>query len=51
MNADDVAEFEGSPYAKDAVALRRWDEAAKDPDLQVPGFDHFRALLESLISD
>jgi len=51
MNADAVAEFENGPYAKDAVALRRWDEAAKNPDLQVPAFDHYRALLESLITD
>jgi len=51
MNADDAAEFESGPYAKDAVALRRWDETAKDPDLQVPDFDHYRALLESLIND
>jgi gamma-butyrobetaine dioxygenase len=29
---DEVARFAASPYARDAVAVRRWDDAAKDPD-------------------
>ena len=49
MDAEEAAEFERGPYAKDAVTLRRWDETAKDPDAQVPGFDHYRALLEALV--
>ncbi|MBR7826729.1 TauD/TfdA family dioxygenase [Actinospica sp. MGRD01-02] len=50
MDADEVAEFERGGYAQAAVALRRWDEAAKDPGARVPGFDHYRPLLENLLS-
>ena len=32
-----------------AVAVRRWDEAAKDPVSDGPDFDHFRPLLHSLL--
>jgi gamma-butyrobetaine dioxygenase len=45
-----VAEFRSHPRAEDAVALRRWDEAAKDaegPGLPMPEllrvFDRYRA--------
>jgi predicted HD phosphohydrolase len=31
MSEAEVAEFGSHPQAEDAVALRRWDEAAKDP--------------------
>jgi phosphonate degradation associated HDIG domain protein len=49
MADDEVAEFEAGPYAQDAVTLRRWDEAAKDPDAEVPAFDHYRTLLAALV--
>jgi gamma-butyrobetaine dioxygenase len=49
MSDAEVAEFEAGPYAQDAVTLRRWDEAAKDPDAQVPAFDHYRTLLADLV--
>jgi gamma-butyrobetaine dioxygenase len=50
MHADEVAEFEAGGFAEQAVALRRWDEAAKDPDASsTPTLDHFLPLLESLI--
>jgi gamma-butyrobetaine dioxygenase len=42
MEAAEVAVFEAEPYARDAVRLRRWDDAAKDPTLTVPGFDHYQ---------
>ena len=31
MNEAEVARFRSHPQAEDAVALRRWDEGAKDP--------------------
>jgi phosphonate degradation associated HDIG domain protein len=49
MNAEEVAEFETMPFASAAVAVRRWDEAAKDPGADVPPFGHFRALLTGLL--
>jgi predicted HD phosphohydrolase len=32
MSADEVRQFAAHPLARAAVALRQWDEAAKDPD-------------------
>lgn len=49
MTTDEAAEFETLPHAGAAVAVRRWDEAAKDPVSDGPDFDHFRPLLHSLL--
>jgi len=38
-------EFESNPYFKDAVTLRRWDDAAKTPELKVPEVAAYRELL------
>ena len=43
-----AAAFESLPYAGDAVAVRRWDDQAKDPAVIPPEFSHFKALLEGL---
>jgi gamma-butyrobetaine dioxygenase len=43
-----VAAFEANPGWADAVALRRWDDAAKVPDLEVPPIESYRALLDDL---
>ena len=44
----EAAGFEAVPHARDAVAVRRWDDEAKDPSVTPPEFAHFAALLESL---
>ncbi|GAA2049473.1 HD domain-containing protein [Catenulispora yoronensis] len=49
MSPEEVAEFEADPYSDDAVRLRRWDEAAKEPDAGDPGFEHYRELLTALV--
>jgi gamma-butyrobetaine dioxygenase len=49
MTADEALEFAARPHAADAVAVRRWDDQAKDPASEPPGFEHFRPLLESLL--
>ena len=36
FTADEARDFEQNPYFQDAVALRRWDDAAKSPGLAVP---------------
>ena len=51
MTPEQVAHFEAVPYARDAVRLRRWDEAAKDPHLDAPGFEHYRNLIAGLLSE
>jgi len=48
MTVDQVAAFEALPFARDAVAVRRWDDEAKDPAVTPPEFSHFEALLKAL---
>jgi phosphonate degradation associated HDIG domain protein len=52
MSPDEVAAFERLPYWRDAVALRRLDERAKDPDAPTPEFADFRGeILAALRGD
>ena len=48
MSAGEAERFAALRYAVDAVALRRWDERAKDPDAEVAGFAWYRGLLLGL---
>ena len=41
MSAAEVAAFRALPHAEAAVQLRRFDEAAKRPDLPTPSVAHF----------
>jgi gamma-butyrobetaine dioxygenase len=49
MTEAEVAAFEALPYSRDAVAVRRWDDQAKDPAVTAPGFAHFAPLLGALV--
>ena len=49
MTPERAAAFEALPYARDAVAVRRWDDEAKDPSVTPPAFAHFEPLLASLL--
>ena len=49
MTAAEVAAFEALPHARDAVAVRRWDDQAKDTAVTPPRFAHFAPLLEALV--
>jgi gamma-butyrobetaine dioxygenase len=51
MSEAEAFEFGHDPWAPGAVAVRRWDDLAKDPAANVPGFDWFRPLLESVLRD
>ena len=48
MTPAQAAAFEALPCAPDAVAVRRWDDQAKDPAVTPPEFSHFVPLLEAL---
>lgn len=48
MSKEEVAAFEASPFARDAVLLRKADEAAKSPGKRVPGLDHWRKALRDV---
>ena len=50
MTPAEAAAFASGPCAADAVAVRRWDDAAKDPAADVPGFDAYRPLLGALLA-
>jgi phosphonate degradation associated HDIG domain protein len=47
---DEVRSFEQGPWFRSAVAVRRWDDAAKVPGLAVPGLEHYRGHLEAVLS-
>jgi gamma-butyrobetaine dioxygenase len=49
MDEAEVRAFESSPYAQDAVAVRRWDDQAKDPSSPARAFDEFRPILGRLL--
>lgn len=46
MRPDQVAVFEQTPWARDAVCLRRWDDAAKVPGKHVPDLAYYRDAIE-----
>jgi phosphonate degradation associated HDIG domain protein len=45
----EVAAFEASPHAGDAVRLRRYDDVGKVPGLETPGLEHYRPVLQAAI--
>jgi gamma-butyrobetaine dioxygenase len=50
MSGDEVRAFRQQRFIEDAVAVRRWDDAAKDPAAPTPQFEHFRPLLARFLS-
>jgi gamma-butyrobetaine dioxygenase len=48
MSAAEARAFSAHAYAADAIAVRRWDDQAKDPSASPPDFAHFIGLLERL---
>lgn len=51
MSEAERQEFAEGPFCEAAVALRRWDDAAKDPDLQTPPLDHFATYIDRVIGE
>ena len=43
----DARAFEQQPFAREAVRLRRWDDLAKIPGLQVPALEHYRTMIDA----
>jgi gamma-butyrobetaine dioxygenase len=50
MTSEEIRAFEGEAHWREAVRLRRWDDAAKVPRLAVPELDHYRERIESLLA-
>jgi gamma-butyrobetaine dioxygenase len=49
MDSTEARSFELELHFADALALRRWDEQAKDPAAPTPYFEEFVPLLERLV--
>jgi [1-hydroxy-2-(trimethylamino)ethyl]phosphonate dioxygenase len=49
MTSQETQSFEQEPEFRSAVAVRRWDDAAKVPGLAVPGLEHYRQHLEAVL--
>jgi predicted HD phosphohydrolase len=50
MTPEEVAAFQAHPWAEDALTLRRFDDAGKDPQYEVPDPQRFRALLHRVVA-
>ncbi|MCA9134464.1 MAG: HD domain-containing protein [Planctomycetales bacterium] len=48
MSEAELSEFRTSPYWQDALRLRRWDDLAKEVDLETPPLEHFLKWVEQL---
>ncbi len=47
--AAEARTLEANPFFRDAVSLRRWDDAAKIPGLAVPEMDHYVNLINAVL--
>ena len=43
----EASAFEQTPFAREALRLRRWDDLAKVPGMRVPGLESYRATIEA----
>jgi phosphonate degradation associated HDIG domain protein len=50
LSGAEISQFEQNPYYGQAVALRRWDDLAKVPGMEVAGLDHYRPRLAKIFS-
>lgn len=48
FDAQGAQAFMAQPFAEDAVALRRWDDSAKNPTAATPDWAHYKSLLEKV---
>jgi [1-hydroxy-2-(trimethylamino)ethyl]phosphonate dioxygenase len=49
FNRTEIVEFEGNRWYRESLALRRWDDLAKVPDMAVPGLEHYRGQLAKVL--
>jgi phosphonate degradation associated HDIG domain protein len=49
MSVEEVARFDSNPHAADALKLRRWDDQAKLPNLEVPGLEAYLDRIRELL--
>lgn len=49
FSPEEKTEFEKERYHADALQLRRWDDAAKDPSMSTPGIEEFVEQLQLVL--
>ena len=49
MSDDERSAFERIPYSEDALNLRRWDDLSKVKNLETPGLEIYREVVESCL--
>jgi len=49
MTEQEVADFEANPFHKEAVMVRKWDDAGKVAGMETKSFDDYTGLLESVV--
>jgi [1-hydroxy-2-(trimethylamino)ethyl]phosphonate dioxygenase len=49
MDAKEVVAFRRNPFYKEAVKVRLWDEAGKEPGVVTPPFSHYAPLLQCVV--
>ena len=50
MGDGEVATFEAHPHFDAIITVRRYDEAGKDPDLDVAPFSSYLPMLERMVA-
>jgi len=50
LTLEEIQRFEANPFHQGAVRLRRWDDSAKIPNLQVPAAKHYTAKLRRVLA-
>jgi len=50
LSSEEILRFEANTFHEGAVRLRRWDDSAKTPDLQVPAAKHYTAKLRRVLA-
>ena len=51
MTSGEIKAFEAEIFATDAIAVRRWDDEAKDPNRKTPDLLHFRIYLDAAFNE
>ena len=46
MSDDEIRAFQSHPFCEASVRLRRWDDAAKVPELATPSLEHFAQYID-----
>ena len=49
MSEEELATFRGSPFYESAIRLRKWDDAAKIPEMVTPSIDYFGSHLDRVL--